>query len=74
MVRIELTKEEKKKAVKIIKEYFMSERNEEIGDLASELILDFISEKIGPYFYNQAIADIQKFMNEKVEDLFSLMK
>ena len=74
MIKIELTKEEKKKTILIIKEYFLSERNEDIGDLASELILDFISEKIGPYFYNQAIADVQKYMNEKVDDLFSLMK
>ncbi|MHB8280973.1 MAG: DUF2164 domain-containing protein [Candidatus Humimicrobiaceae bacterium] len=74
MIKIELTKGEKKKAIQIIKEYFMSERNEEIGDLASEVILDFISEKIGPYFYNQAIVDVQKYMNEKVDDLFSFMK
>lgn len=74
MAKIELTKEEKKKAIQFIKEYFMSERNEDIGDLAAELVLDFISDKIGPYFYNQALSDVQKYMSEKVDDLFSLMK
>jgi uncharacterized protein (DUF2164 family) len=74
MVKIELSKEEKKKAIQDIREYFLKERNEEIGDLAGEIIFDFISEKIGPYFYNKAVIDIQKYMNEKVDDLFLLMK
>ncbi|MHB1346432.1 MAG: DUF2164 domain-containing protein [Candidatus Humimicrobiaceae bacterium] len=74
MIKTELSKEEKKKAIQDIKEYFLRERNEEIGDLAGAMIFDFISEKMGPYFYNKAIIDVQKYMNEKVDDLFSLMK
>jgi uncharacterized protein (DUF2164 family) len=74
MVKIEISKEEKKKAIGEIREYFLKERNEEIGELAGEFILDFITEKIGPYFYNKAIIDIQKYMNEKLDDLFSFMK
>lgn len=71
--RIELTIEQKKQAVKEIREYFATEREEEIGDLAGTMILEFITKKIGPYFYNQAITDVQEYMNEKVDDLFSLM-
>jgi len=74
MIKIEISKEEKKKAIKDIREYFLKERNEEIGDLAAEIIFAFITEKIGPYFYNKAIIDVQKYMNEKVDDLFSLMR
>ncbi|MHB1376751.1 MAG: DUF2164 family protein [Candidatus Humimicrobiaceae bacterium] len=74
MGKIEISKEEKKKSIKDIREYFLKDRNEEIGELAGELVLDFINEKIGPYFYNKAIADVQKYLNEKVDDLFSLMK
>ena len=73
MSRIELTKEQKKKAIQDIQAYFASERDEEIGDLAGEIILDFIVEKIGPYFYNQAIADVQKYLSEKVEDLYGFI-
>lgn len=73
MPKVELTKEQKKRAVQEIKEYFACERDEEIGDLAAELILDFIAEKIGPYFYNQAIIDVQKYMNEKVEDIYGFI-
>lgn len=73
-MKIEISKEEKKKAIKGIREYFLKERNEEIGELAGELVFDFISEKLGPYFYNKAVIDIQKYMNEKVDDLFSFIK
>lgn len=71
--RIKLTMEQKQQAINDIRTYFANEREEEIGDLAGAMLLDFITEKIGHYFYNQAIADVQKYMNEKVEDLFSLM-
>jgi len=73
-MKIEISKEEKKKAIKDIKEYFLKERNEELGELAGELVFDFISEKLGLYFYNKAVIDVQKYMNEKVDDLFSFMK
>lgn len=73
MPKVELTKEQKKQAIKDIRAYFASDRDEEIGDLAAELILDFIAEKLGPYFYNQAIIDIQKYMSEKVEDMYGFM-
>lgn len=73
MTKIELSAENKKTALIEIKQFFEQERDEILGDLASGLILDFILEKIGPRIYNQAIADTQKYMSEKVEDLYTLM-
>lgn len=70
--KFKLAKEEKLKAIQDIREYFASERNEDIGDLAAEIILDFITEKIGPYYYNQAIIDAKKYINDRAEDLFEL--
>lgn len=71
--RIELSKEQKRQAIQHIREYFATERDEEMGDLAAEILLDFMTQKIGPIYYNQAISDVQKYMNEKIEDLYSLM-
>jgi len=73
MPKVELAKEQKKRAIQDIREYFSKERDEEIGDLAAELILDFINEKMSSYFYNQAIIDIQKYMSDKVEDMYGFM-
>ena len=57
-----------------IKNYFSKEREEEIGDLAAGLILDFILEKIAPEFYNQGVYDSHKYMEDAVEDLLSIQK
>lgn len=71
---ITLSEEAKKQAVDDIKEFFIERRDEEIGQLAAELLLDFMIEKIGAVIYNQAIQDAQAFMNGKVEDLYGLEK
>lgn len=74
MQTIDFSKELKKQMINDIKKYFLEERDEEIGDLAARLFLDFIMKKIGPVFYNQAIQDAHVFINEKLEDLYTLEK
>ncbi len=71
---IELSKERKKELIREIKTYFFEVRDEEIGELAAELFLKFMMEKIGPMFYNQAINDTYLFMSDKIEDLFGMEK
>lgn len=72
--KIELSKEVKVDMVSAIKKYFAEERDEELGDLASALILDFITEKLGPEFYNQGVYDSYSYMSERCEDLLSIQK
>ena len=38
-----------------IKHYFAKERDEDLGDLAAGMVLDFITEKLAPDFYNQGV-------------------
>jgi uncharacterized protein (DUF2164 family) len=71
---VKVTKERRDDMVSDIKNYFSKEREEEIGDLAAGLILDFILEKIAPEFYNQGIYDSHKYMEDAVEDLLSIQK
>jgi uncharacterized protein (DUF2164 family) len=71
---IELSKEKKDYMISEIKTYFAKERNEDIGDLASALILDFITEKLAPEFFNQGITEAHKYMSERLEDVFSIQK
>lgn len=52
---IKLTKEKRDKMVSSIKNFFHEEREEELGDLAANLILDFIIEELAPEFYNQGV-------------------
>ena len=73
MKRIKLSKEEEKIALEEIIHFFDKERDEEIGNLAAAMLLEFFVEKIGPTVYNQAIADAQKYIASKAEDLYGLM-
>ena len=57
-----------------IKEYFLNEREENLGDLAAALILDFFIEKLAPEIYNQGVQDSYIYMTEKVQDLFEIQK
>jgi uncharacterized protein (DUF2164 family) len=72
--QLKLSKEKKEYMISEIKTYFLRERQEEIGDLASILILDFIMEKLAPEFFNQGIAEAHKYMTERLEDIFSIQK
>lgn len=71
---IKLTNERKDEMVSDIKNYFSKERDEEIGDLAASLVLDFILEKIAPEFYNQGVFDSHQYMKDSAEDLLSIRK
>ncbi len=74
MKKIELAKDIRKMLVEDIKKFYWEEREEHIGDLPAEILLDYILHNIGPHIYNQAINDAYTFMSEKVEDLFGLEK
>lgn len=71
---IKLTKEKRGEMVLTIKDYFLKEREEKIGDLAAGLILDFIISELAPEFYNKGVEDSYKFMQDKVEDLLSIQR
>lgn len=72
--KIELSKEKKQDMISAIKAYFLQEREEELGDLASSLLLDFIIDKLASEFYNQGVYDSYKFINAKTEDLLDIVK
>lgn len=72
--KIKLTKEQRDDAVRAIKKFFKEERGEEIGDLASEILLDFVIEKLAPEFYNQGIQDSHVYVTERLEDMLAIQK
>lgn len=69
-----VSKEKRNEMAASIKLYFSNERNEELGDLAAGLFLDFIMEELAVEFYNQGVYDSYTFMNAKVEDLLGIQK
>lgn len=72
--KIELSKEKREHMISLIKNYFLKERGEDLGDLASMMILDFFTEKLAPEFYNQGVYDSYKYFTERIEDLLEIQK
>ncbi len=70
--RFNLAKEEKEQIIADIKGFFLKQRDEEIGDLGAMLLLDFITEKLAPFFYNRGINVAKAMLAQKLEDLHEL--
>ena len=69
MITFELAKQTRADAISSLKRYFEENMSEPMGDLPAGLLLNFIVEEIGPAIYNQAIADGQVRMQQRVADL-----
>ena len=67
-----ISKEKREEMRMKIVNYFLSERDEDLGELASGLVLDFFIEELGPIIYNQGIEDAQIYMRDKLDDLYAL--
>lgn len=72
--KIILSKERRQEMIRNLQAYFLKERDEELGDLAAGLLLDFIIDKLAYEFYNQGVYDSYKFMSERTEDLLGITK
>ena len=73
-LKINIDEGKRNDMINSIRKYFLDEREEDLGDLAANLILDFFIEKLGPEIYNQGIEDSYKYMNHSIEDLLGLQK
>jgi uncharacterized protein (DUF2164 family) len=68
-MEIELTKEVEKALIESIRRYVSENMETEIGELQASLFLKYCLEEVGPCVYNSAIADAQRYLQEKVTDL-----
>jgi uncharacterized protein (DUF2164 family) len=66
---IKLNPETEDRLIGSIQRYFSTNMDEDIGDLKAKLLLDFCVRELGPSIYNQAIADAQSAMQDKVAEL-----
>jgi uncharacterized protein (DUF2164 family) len=66
---IEFSKQQRADASAFFKRYFRENMPEPIGDLAADMMLNYILEEIGPVIYNRAVADAQARMQQRVQDL-----
>jgi uncharacterized protein (DUF2164 family) len=69
MRKVEFTKPTREAAIASVQRYFEENLEGPIGNLPAGLLLDFFIEEVGPLIYNQAIADAQARMSQRVGDL-----
>lgn len=68
-MKVELTLEEKNEAIDRIRDFFLNERDEDLGLIAASIILDFILEEIAPKVYNKGLTDAKTWFSRKLEDI-----
>lgn len=66
---IEISKPARQQAIASIERYFEANMDERIGNLAAGALLGFFLEEIGPTIYNQAVADVQERLQQRVAEL-----
>lgn len=69
MKPIRFESEERRTIVRRIQDYFDRELDSEIGAIPAEQLLNFFTEHIGPYYYNQGLSDAQAVLAKSLDDI-----
>ena len=69
MDKIDFKRAEKQALVRKVRDYFDTELDHRIGDIGAELLIDFLQEDIGAYYYNKGLHDAQAAFRQQVDAL-----
>ncbi|TMX31419.1 DUF2164 domain-containing protein [Vibrio rotiferianus] len=73
---IKLERAQKEILAVAIQDYMQDELSDEIGQFDSEFLIDFITEKLAPIYYNKGIEDakavIERRMLEMSDELYEI--
>jgi uncharacterized protein (DUF2164 family) len=69
LTQIEIEPAAKEEIVTRIQRYFSDELQQEIGSFDAQFLLDFFSEHVGSFYYNQGLADALKTFDDKLVDI-----
>ena len=69
MSDIKFSSKQREVIINLLQKYLEEELDMEIGQFDADFLLDFISSKIGPAFYNQGVRDAQEVIDRKVMDI-----
>lgn len=64
-----LSKEKRKALLEEIITFFKQERDESLGIIAAEVILDFFLENMGEDIYNKGVFDSKEVLKRRFDDL-----
>ncbi|BEU01331.1 hypothetical protein OAG1_01310 [Agarivorans sp. OAG1] len=69
MSKIEFSSEQKTALVNKIQGYCEQQLDVEIGQFDAEFLLDFFSEEIGAFYYNQGLQDAQAVVQNRIDSI-----
>jgi uncharacterized protein (DUF2164 family) len=69
MSKIELPKEAADAAAKALSKYLKAELDVEVAGFDAVFLVDFITERLGPYYYNQGLADARAVVAKKADEV-----
>ena len=69
MKPINFSREETAAIAAKLRPYFRDELDVELRDLQAQMLVDFLSAEIGPFFYNRALYDAQAVLKKKADDI-----
>jgi uncharacterized protein (DUF2164 family) len=69
MPKIELPKETQDALARALSKHLKDELDLEVTGFDAVFLLDFITETLGPHFYNQGLADAQALIAKKLDEL-----
>lgn len=69
MKEINFTTDQKAQMTLALQRYFDTELEQELGRFDAEFLLDFITEQLGPHFYNKGVADAHAVMAQQMEGI-----
>ena len=69
MATIEFSKDNKEAIVGKIQQYFSRELDQDLAQFDAEFLLDFFSEQIGGFYYNQALQDAQAILEKRLDSI-----
>jgi len=66
---IKFNAEEKADLISRLQDYCDAELDRELGSFEAQFMLDFISDTMGPFFYNRGIYDAQAMLQQQLEQV-----
>jgi len=67
--KLSFSRDQKEIIVEKIKAYFGDQLDHEIGGFEAEFLLEFFANEIGPFFYNQGLADAESLFSVNAQEL-----
>lgn len=66
---LEMKREGKNKLIQEIQDFFEEERDERIGVIAAEEVLDFFLQVLGKEIYNKALDDSKTWLLQRIQEV-----